>query len=601
MRRGVCVMKRLNLIFLSLVLCLTSSFGQLAGDTSPFSPTAMAVNKQKKLLAIAGKTANSIVVMRLRDGKILNQFNTELPPTGLAFKNGDLWATTSYSKGYLLKLNIKNGVEQQIAVGHGACAPVAHPVKDIIYVANQYNNDISVVDIDKGEEIKRIDVLRQPMTATISKDGRYLFVANLLPETRADIDTVASSVSIIDTETNEKIKDLQLANGSNALRDITISPDGKYVFVSHNLGRFQVPTTQLVQGWMNTSAISVIDAHKLDYLATVMLDQSEKGAAGSWGIDINNDEIIVAHSGTHDYSRIDYHKFINKLQKTTNKDNLSYDLQFIQPLRQRYAANGNGPREIKIVNDQLLVANYFSDNIELVDLNQSKKTKIVELNKGYLPDDVRMGEMIFNDASHCFQGWQSCNGCHPNDARVDGLNWDLLNDGIGNPKNCKSLLLSHETPPAMISGIRPTAEIAVRAGFRHIQFAQVSEEDAKKVDAYLKSLKPVPSPYLEADGQLSEKAEKGKVIFERVGCHFCHLGDHHTDLKQHTMGVMSDYDQQNTWDTPTLTEIWRTGPYMHDGRSATLEEVFTKEKHGLKHHELNSEEVEQLVEYLKSL
>ena len=46
---------------------------------------------------------------------------------------------------------------------------------------------------------------------------------------------------------------------------------------------------------------------------------------------------------------------------------------------------------------------------------------------------------------------------------VDGLNWDLLNDGIGNPKSTKTLLYSHATPPAMISGIRADAETAVRA------------------------------------------------------------------------------------------------------------------------------------------
>ena len=53
------------------------------------------------------------------------------------------------------------------------------------------------------------------------------------------------------------------------------------------------------------------------------------------------------------------------------------------------------------------------------------------------PSLERKGEMLFNDAQLCFQGWQSCASCHPADARADGLNWDLLNDGIGNPKNVK--------------------------------------------------------------------------------------------------------------------------------------------------------------------
>ena len=47
------------------------------------------------------------------------------------------------------------------------------------------------------------------------------------------------------------------------------------------------------------------------------------------------------------------------------------------------------------------------------------------------------------------------------DARADALNWDLLNDGIGNPKNTRSMLHSHRLPPVMITGIRAKAEDAV--------------------------------------------------------------------------------------------------------------------------------------------
>lgn len=48
----------------------------------------------------------------------------------------------------------------------------------------------------------------------------------------------------------------------------------------------------------------------------------------------------------------------------------------------------------------------------------------------------------------------------------------------------------------MISGIRAKAEVAVRAGYKLIQFSDLPEEFAECVDEYLMSLKPVPSPYL---------------------------------------------------------------------------------------------------------
>lgn len=87
----------------------------------------------------------------------------------------------------------------------------------------------------------------------------------------------------------------------------------------------------------------------------------------------------------------------------------------------------------------------------------------------------------------------------------------------------------------MISGIRETAELAVRAGFRYIQFYEPDEEMSECVDAYLKALKPVPSPYL-VDGQLSEKAEKGRKVFEKLKCGECHSGPYFTDMKMHVIG-----------------------------------------------------------------
>jgi cytochrome c peroxidase len=131
-------------------------------------------------------------------------------------------------------------------------------------------------------------------------------------------------------------------------------------------------------------------------------------------------------------------------------------------------------------------ANYFSDTLTVLDLSDAKaKPESIPLHKSEI-NEVRKGEFYFHDAGICYPGWQSCASCHPGDARADGLNWDLLNDGIGNPKNTKSLLLTHQTPPAMWSGVRETAETAVRAGIKHILFTQQPEEVAAAIDAYLK-------------------------------------------------------------------------------------------------------------------
>jgi hypothetical protein len=102
------------------------------------------------------------------------------------------------------------------------------------------------------------------------------------------------------------------------------------------------------------------------------------------------------------------------------------------------------------------------------------------------------GEFYFHDATICFQGWQSCSSCHPGDARTDALNWDLLNDGIGNLKNARSLLNAHRISPSMSMGVRATAEVAVRAGIPRILGTVQPDEVPQAIYAYPVAVSPAP-------------------------------------------------------------------------------------------------------------
>ncbi len=219
------------------------------------------------------------------------------------------------------------------------------------------------------------------------------------------------------------------------------------------------------------------------------------------------------------------------------------------------------------------------------------------------------GEMFFHDATLCFQMWQSCASCHPIDGRPHPLNWDLLNDGIGNPKNTRSLLLSHETPPVMITGVRDKAETAVRAGIRYIQFAVRPEEDARVIDEYLRSLTPLPSPHMVKSRwtgkiKLSKDARKGKKTFKKAKCFQCHAGPYYTDKRKYDVGTANANEESKAFDTPSLIEVWRTAPYLNDGRAATMKDVLTTFNENGKHGKtsgLSEEEIQQLAEYVLSL
>jgi len=155
-------------------------------------------------------------------------------------------------------------------------------------------------------------------------------------------------------------------------------------------------------------------------------------------------------------------------------------------------------------------------------------------------------------------------------------------------------------------GVRADASVAVRAGIRHSMFTVRPEADAVAIDEYLKSLRPIPSPLL-VQGDLSWAAERGKQLFSdpAVACAECHRGDLFTDGRFHDVGTVGRFDKESDrFDTPTLIEVWRSGPYLHDGRAATLREVVTTfnqgDTHGVTSH-LTPEQIDDLVEYVLSL
>ncbi|MDR0333874.1 MAG: YVTN family beta-propeller repeat-containing protein [Dysgonamonadaceae bacterium] len=580
------------LITIALLSISASTFAN-----EPFFTTGIALSERGEIV-LTQRGTNRIDIFSADGNRLLRSFDVPETPTGIAIDGNTAFITTFETKGILLIMNIVTGrVEAEIPVGSGACYPLLSHDKQTLYVCNRFSNTIAEIDIRQRRVVRTVETVREPRSAVLSNDGKYLFVSNFLPAGRADLDVVTACVSVIETTNFTKVKDIQLANGSNALRGICITPDDKYIYVTHNLGRFTVPTSQLQQGWMNTSAFSVIDVEKQEYLGVVLVDEPERGAAGVWGIKCNEDHIYVTHSGTHEVSIINHRAMLEKFLAHPNREVLDYDLRFLVGLRTRVPLEGNGPRELYLTNDKVFIPTYFADVLNVLHIPSGELTAVV-LNPDRFETSEHIGKRMFNDANLCFQNWQSCNGCHPGDARMDGLNWDLMNDGIGNPKNCKSLLFSHVTPPSMISGIRESAELAVRMGFRLIQFFDIDEESAAHVDNYLMSLRPVPSPFL-VNGELSEKAVQGREVFQQLRCDRCHSGPFYTDMKMHRIG--DDIEFEAGWDTPTLIEVWRTAPYLFDGRAATLKDVFTIHKHGLDPDKISAEDMEALVEYVNSL
>lgn len=108
---------------------------------------------------------------------------------------------------------------------------------------------------------------------------------------------------------------------------------------------------------------------------------------------------------------------------------------------------------------------------------------------------------------------------------------------------------------------------------------------------------------------LSEQAQAGmKLFFGKANCSGCHSGSNFTDNGFHNLGVSFSIDNpdvgrelisklegdRGAFKTPSLREISRTAPYMHDGSLATLEDVIEHYNKGATPNDYLDEEIFEL-------
>ena len=157
------------------------------------------------------------------------------------------------------------------------------------------------------------------------------------------------------------------------------------------------------------------------------------------------------------------------------------------------------------------------------------------------------------------------------------------------------------------------------------------EDVARALASYIRSLLVGDSPYdryvLGDREPLSTLAEQGLKLFRgKANCTACHVGPNLTDEGFHNTGVAwrdgefldrgrftvtRKEKDRGVFKTPTLREVERTAPYMHDGSLATLEEVIEYYNRGgnrnphldteLRPLKLTAEEKKALVAFLKAL
>ena len=79
------------------------------------------------------------------------------------------------------------------------------------------------------------------------------------------------------------------------------------------------------------------------------------------------------------------------------------------------------------------------------------------------------------------------------------------------------------------------------------------------------------------------------------------------DIVRHDVGTGKDDPSElmePKYDTPTLLGVYRSAPYLHHGKAATLKDILTtsnpRDEHGVTSH-LTESQIEDMVEFLNAL
>jgi mono/diheme cytochrome c family protein len=146
-----------------------------------------------------------------------------------------------------------------------------------------------------------------------------------------------------------------------------------------------------------------------------------------------------------------------------------------------------------------------------------------------------------------------------------------------------------------------------RLGIEIVQSPDMVTPKLEALRAYQLSLAKPAAPAGSFD---AAAAERGREVFEGAGqCSSCHSGERFTDVNSGELhepaetGMDPRYAARTTqkaYRTTPLRALWQHAPYFHDGSAATLEAVVTHYD-GVLELGLTAEQMQDLVEYLKSL
>jgi DNA-binding beta-propeller fold protein YncE len=251
----------------ALILCFSAAVhGQaVTGPERPpiwLSPTALVATPDAETLYVACATAGRVLAVDLRSRRVVQSIVAPASPLGLALSRDGarLYVACAAPLSTICVVDTaKNAIVQRISTGHTTMAPVLSPDGKVLFACNRFQDDVIAIDLVTGEAIWRERVRREPIAAAVTPDGNLLLVANHLHSGRSDGGVIGAVVSVLDTANGCTRKQIQLPRGSGLVRDIAVSPDGRFAAVTHLVARYYLPPVQVSSGGINANALSLLD------------------------------------------------------------------------------------------------------------------------------------------------------------------------------------------------------------------------------------------------------------------------------------------------------------------------------------------------------
>lgn len=590
------------------------------------SPINLVVSKDGNRLYVVAQESNSLLVVDPQTQKVLKKIEVGINPHSVVLSNDGqkAYVSNQWSDNVSVIDLASSKVVDTLQTGNGPAGLSLSADNKLLYAVNSYSSNISVIDVNTREERNRFDSGNNPTGTELSPDGKTLYVTSRRAVIEPYGQPVKTELTVFNEET-QRLTGRRNIESAYMMENVAFTPTGDLAIATMIRPKNLVPSIQVEQGWMMTYGIVIAEQKENGRTIQLLIDEPNAYYSDPFDIVITPDgkKAFVSSSGVNTISVINIDSIRSIINKAAPERLNSYSnyLGLSSRFVTKRIPTGPCPKGLALSPDGklLYVAEQLNDKVGVINTESFETIGNIDLGGPRKITVARHGRRLFNNSGHTFQNQFDCYTCHP-DMHEDGLVYNMASKDMGrNLTNTQSLRDIAETPPYKWNGKNQT--VYKQDGMRFSTVLTRTEafnyKDLDAITVYILTGIPYP-PNLQynPEGELTESQKRGKQIFERSDdnlgntipednrCITCHTPPYYTNLKMTYVKTLAPSDDSMLFDTPHLNNIYASAPYLHDGRAATLEEIWTKfggdDKHG-RVNDLTKNQLNDLVDYLKSL